>query len=195
MGIIDSLSAPDENGIVWRKLKSSSGKDFEVGNRLSDLVAAVEALKSGTKAESNGAVPPKVADDSEQDLSSTTTANGTDAPATKATTATTTNEYSDDASIRILADNWTGVYWPVGDGKWKITSPAVQGIGISRYRLYYNGNPNLYDYTLDFTNTKGWGFNFKDEGNEVYSVSTILNGDHWLKYNSDHPTIIGVRQD
>ncbi|KAK4445465.1 hypothetical protein QBC34DRAFT_441682 [Podospora aff. communis PSN243] len=83
----------------------------------------------------------------------------------------------------------------VGDEKWIATDPAVQDQGISRYALYFNGHPNVYSYTLDFTNTKGWSFSFIDESGDKYGVTTIQNGDHYLKYNSTAPTIKFVQRE
>lgn len=85
----------------------------------------------------------------------------------------------------------TRVYWEVGDSSWKTAAPEVQAIGISRYRLY-NNSFSIYDYTLDFTNTKGWCFRFFDFSGDFYDVSTVFNGDHELDYNSGNPTINGV---
>ncbi|KAJ1334050.1 hypothetical protein MN608_04049 [Microdochium nivale] len=170
MGILEDFGPVDQNGVVWRKAKTSRGKDFEVGNKLSDIVAAVEALKKRKKQ------PQPQLQQQQANAGAEGISNGLET----------------EAEVEPEAD-WVGVYWPVGDDSWKQVSQAVRDIGISRYRLYFNGHPNAYSYTLYFTNTKGWSFDFKDDSNDVYTVSTIINGDHYVKYNSDAPNINAVK--
>lgn len=83
------------------------------------------------------------------------------------------------------------VYWEVGNDTWKSTTGEVLGRGIRRYRLYPNGP--VYSYILEFTNTQGYSFTFWDESEDYYKVTTIINGNHYVKYNSDKPTIIYVQ--
>jgi hypothetical protein len=89
-------------------------------------------------------------------------------------------------------DSWIDVKWP--DGFSSSSSPlpqAVIDIGISDASVWeYN---LVWKYEVGFTNTKGWGFQFKDATNDVYKVSTVVNGWHYLLYNSSDPTIIGVQ--
>ncbi|KAI0820121.1 hypothetical protein BC628DRAFT_930669 [Trametes gibbosa] len=86
---------------------------------------------------------------------------------------------------------WTGP-WATTAGKSTKHTPAAAR-GISQYRLYYNGPPNIYSYTLDFENTANWRFYFKDASGDIYEVGTWINGFHHLKYNSDQPTIVAIR--
>lgn len=93
-----------------------------------------------------------------------------------------------------VQENFYGVYWPVGDQKWKYTSsPISDKVGISRYKLFkgFNGS-QVGDYCLEFTNTKGWGFTFKDESGDEYRMSTVVNRTHILRYNSKRPNIVDV---
>lgn len=89
-----------------------------------------------------------------------------------------------------IEGDWTTVNWPVGENTWNDT---VGLYGISRYALYYNGIPNIFSYTLDFTNTAFLSFDFQDESGDVYPVLTARNSDHWLKYNSKAPIIIAFK--
>ncbi|KAK6543025.1 hypothetical protein TWF694_006955 [Orbilia ellipsospora] len=150
----DGWSAPDANGIAWKKLKSKYGKDFEYGCKLADL------RYPNTNIQTNHD-EMRVQSGSTNDL------------------------------IRLP---WIDVNWPVNENdRWERTSPEVASRGIMGYSLYFNGHPNVYDYTLDFRNTKGWAFHFKDETGDIYRVATWRNGIHYLKYNSRKPTIIMLR--
>jgi len=90
------------------------------------------------------------------------------------------------------ASDWTKVNWRVGDDTWNDTTGSISSI-ITRYKLYYNGFPNIYSYTLEFSNKLYSEFFFMDESGDKYQVVTWRDGDHWLKYNSDKPTIVSVR--
>lgn len=73
------------------------------------------------------------------------------------------------------------------------TSPSgeVQKLGIKEGYVSQDRGP-VYEYRINFENSKGWGFDFKDQSNDVYSCTTIRNGWHYIDYNSDKATIIGV---
>ena len=86
---------------------------------------------------------------------------------------------------------WKAVHWPVGSTNWKTTDDTSRLL-ISRYRLYAN-NGFIWDYKLEFTNTGGSDFEFMDETGDVYNVFAILDGDHYVRYNSEMPTIVAVR--
>lgn len=147
MGILEDFSSADKEGVVWRKVKASNGSDFEIGNRLEDIIQAVEDLKQ--RGQDNTGKIQQV--DKEQQ--------------------------------HLRDDTWTDA------------SQAAKDIGISQWRLYFNGHPNLYSYTLDFKNTKAWSFDFEDACNMVYTCSTVLNGEHYIKSNSDCKpiAIVGVK--
>lgn len=89
-------------------------------------------------------------------------------------------------------DSWIDVNWPLGFSQSGLSlgqEVVDLGIDFAQVQTY----SIIWKYELFFTNTQGWGFQFKDATNDIYSVSTILNGTHYLLYNSDIPTIIGVK--
>jgi len=86
------------------------------------------------------------------------------------------------------------VHWVPGT-IWTATSPEVQALGISRYQLVDNGSSSYFRYTLGFTNTKGWGYSFRDESGDTYHVTTAKNNDHYVSFDSDKPIIVGVASD
>lgn len=89
-------------------------------------------------------------------------------------------------------DSWVDVNWPDGfSSSLHPLPPEVIDIGISEAQVWEYGG--VWKYELGFTNTRGWGFKFRDATNDVYRVSTILNGWHYLLYNSSDPTITGVQ--
>ena len=88
-----------------------------------------------------------------------------------------------------ISDDTVDVHW-VYPSVHNPTSSAVRDLGISRAELSTGIAP--YSYKLDFWNTKGWGFYFRDASGDTYHCSTIRNGHHFIQYNSDHPTIVAV---
>lgn len=74
------------------------------------------------------------------------------------------------------------------------TSPSnkVRDRGIAEGYVSHDRGA-IYEYRLNFRNTKGWGFSFKDKTNDVYKCSTIRNGWHYIDYNSADGTIIAIR--
>lgn len=95
------------------------------------------------------------------------------------------------------ADGLCLVHWVPVKGHWLSvpwtqTSPEIQNLGISQYKLYYHGkgaSDDYFRYRLWFTNTKGWGFAFTDDSNDTYTCKTVWNRDHCIDYDSDNPTI------
>jgi len=84
------------------------------------------------------------------------------------------------------------VNWPVGDDTWKWTSGKLNRDWISRYKLHDN-RPSIYDYRLDITSVaRPVTYKFMDETYDTYSLSVFLEGDHYVRYNSEKPTIVGV---
>ncbi|KAH6640219.1 hypothetical protein F5144DRAFT_559679 [Chaetomium tenue] len=168
------LGVPDLNGMVWKQLKTKNGRDYHVGWRYSDAEAARALMAEDGR-------PSPVLQNTDDD----------DHDVTGAARAANARE-----KVDCTKKGFVCVNWPVGDDKWIDASQAVKDIGCSRYKLYFNGHPNNYDYTLEFTNTTGWDFCFVDEDdpNDCYHVGTFWNCDHWVKYNSKKPTILAVRQ-
>lgn len=83
------------------------------------------------------------------------------------------------------------VEWPVGESLWTTTSNEVQDIAaITEYKLYeYNG---FWKYVLHFKNTLTYDYQFKDESGGLYRCDTFVTGDHYIRYDSDKPTITKV---
>ncbi|KZT38116.1 hypothetical protein SISSUDRAFT_1047478 [Sistotremastrum suecicum HHB10207 ss-3] len=81
------------------------------------------------------------------------------------------------------------VYWPVLDGIWRNPGGA-SALGISRYRLFRTSG--IWRYRLEITNTRGWNFHFHDQSGDYYNLDTFFNGTHYLRYNSNQPTILAV---
>ena len=80
--------------------------------------------------------------------------------------------------------------WVPGDQP-GYTSPGAEGIGIVQGYVSHDRGP-IYAYRINFYNSKGWHFKFIDESGDVYGITTIRNGWHYIDYNSDKPIIIGV---
>jgi len=85
------------------------------------------------------------------------------------------------------------INWPVGDDTWKWTSGELNRDWISRYKLHDN-RPSIYDYRLDITSvaSRSVTYVFTDETFDSYSFKVNSEGDHYVRYNSDRPTIVGV---
>ena len=72
------------------------------------------------------------------------------------------------------------------------TSTDAQHIGIKSGEVIES--PHIYfKYRINFINTKGWKFYFKDKSGDVYSCRTFRYGPHYIDFNSEQPTIIGVK--
>ena len=51
----------------------------------------------------------------------------------------------------------------------------------------------IYENQVNFSNNARWSFLFQDKTKDTYSCSTPRNGNHYIDYNSEDPTMIGVR--
>ncbi|WP_199259724.1 hypothetical protein [Paracoccus binzhouensis] len=71
------------------------------------------------------------------------------------------------------------------------TSPGAENIGIVNGYVSHDRGA-IYSYRINFYNSKGWHFKFIDESGDVYAITTIRNGWHYIDYNSDKPIICGV---
>ena len=71
------------------------------------------------------------------------------------------------------------------------TSPGAEGIGIVQGYVSHDRGP-IYAYRINFYNRKGWSFKFIDESGDVYKITTIRKGWHYIDENSDKPIILGV---
>lgn len=77
-------------------------------------------------------------------------------------------------------------------GQQGYTSSQAEDIGIAQGYVS-NDRGVIYKYRINFQNSKGWSFKFKDESGDEYKCMTIRNGWHYIDYNSEKPTIIGVK--
>lgn len=76
-------------------------------------------------------------------------------------------------------------------GKSGYTSPGAENLGIANGYVSHDRGP-VYAYRINFYNSKGWHFKFIDESGDVYNITTVRNGWHYIDYNSDKPIIVGV---
>jgi hypothetical protein len=97
------------------------------------------------------------------------------------------------------------VNWPVGDGVWKETPTyVVEGTGIDRYKLIDLGPEEAYRYKLEFSIDHGWCWTWKGRGyyftdgakpSDTYQLTCHKDGNHYVRFNSEDPTIILVGLD
>ena len=81
--------------------------------------------------------------------------------------------------------------WIVGDCGWKQTAGNVQATAsITSYALC--PNTGAWKYILYFVNTQHYNYYFYDQTGDYYQVNTFRNGSHYVRYNSDKPTIVFV---
>lgn len=73
------------------------------------------------------------------------------------------------------------------------TSSEAQKIGIKSGEVVDTSHI-VWRYRINFINSSGWKFEFKDQSGDVYSCWTVRNGPHYIDFNSPKPTIIGVRK-
>jgi|GEM_PF-4730510 len=86
------------------------------------------------------------------------------------------------------ADFGIAVNWPITNGWMQATNNVANIASITRYNLSPNPN-SYYAYILYFTNTQHYDYYFHDETGDSYEVNTYVNSDHYVRYNSDKPTI------
>ncbi|EUC56774.1 hypothetical protein RSOL_196130, partial [Rhizoctonia solani AG-3 Rhs1AP] len=96
-----------------------------------------------------------------------------------------------------LPDFGIDMHWDVdrngGEDNWKPTKPEIRDrAAITRYNLY-DQKGETYRYILQFTNTAHYDYYFFDESGDSYENNTYRNGDHFVRYNSDRPTIIYIK--
>ncbi|KAF2869592.1 hypothetical protein BDV95DRAFT_608436 [Massariosphaeria phaeospora] len=82
------------------------------------------------------------------------------------------------------------VDWRAGSG-----GPTDSGFrsrtGISQYHVPIGGV--LYKYRVWITTDQSYYYEFQDEGHQSYPLDVVLNGSHYVDYNSKQPNIIKVR--
>ncbi|TEB29164.1 hypothetical protein FA13DRAFT_664718 [Coprinellus micaceus] len=91
------------------------------------------------------------------------------------------------------------VRWDVQDGSnWNAATPEVKKTaGITQYYIQrHSTKPDgTVSCTLHITNTKRYGYHFYDETGDGYWLSTWLNRDHSLDYESKKPNIVFITGD
>ncbi|KAJ0419593.1 hypothetical protein BJY00DRAFT_150951 [Aspergillus carlsbadensis] len=88
------------------------------------------------------------------------------------------------------------VKWPVGHGTATIkTSTTVYDeAGISQYKLSeQTGWIVIWKYVLEIENNVNYTYEFTDESGDTYGLTTMVSGWHYVRYNSDQPTIVRVK--
>ena len=94
------------------------------------------------------------------------------------------------ADIQPRYDAHILVNWPVTGDTWVPTLPGSQVESyISRYMLTTSTWLPIYDWKLEFTNIVNGRFQFIDETEDEYQVDCERIGDHYVRYNSERPTI------
>ncbi len=95
-------------------------------------------------------------------------------------------------SAKTASGGFAEINWPPGKSPSETSGDAhIIGI-VEGYVSHDRGT--IYEYRVNFKNSQGWGFVFKDGSGGEYHISTILNGWHYIDYNSSNPTMIGVKQ-
>jgi hypothetical protein len=90
-----------------------------------------------------------------------------------------------------IASDWKVLKWDPYN-KIYITSTEANDIGIESGGVLFIPNPSIYEFQLYFYNTKGWYFGFEDATGDIYTCATIINGNHWVDYNSADATILAT---
>lgn len=102
--------------------------------------------------------------------------------------------YRDEKPTLALKPFDVDVDWvPVADWAcdWIATSEYFRlQTAITRYALC-KGDYGIYSYKLWITNEENYNYHFYDY-NDNYQINTYAKGDHFVRYNSDYPTIIRV---
>jgi len=134
---------------------------------------------------------PAASDDNSIEWKTATSQNGVSFSVGREKTESVTEEKTE-AAATSLKDFGIVVNWPVGDGSWKDTTGEVKKVtGITRYRLWaVESFP--FRYELGFTDTMRYNYSFSDEAGNVYQVNTWTTGDHFIRYNSEKPTIVFI---
>lgn len=94
------------------------------------------------------------------------------------------------AKARNDAATYAPVLW-IPNGA-STTSRAAIDIGIIGGYVY-SGSGLIYKCEVKFANDYGFYFTFIDQTGDTYLCTTTLRGTHSIFYNSDQPTIVGVR--
>ncbi|GJE85920.1 hypothetical protein PsYK624_020000 [Phanerochaete sordida] len=83
------------------------------------------------------------------------------------------------------------VLWSVANTWIDLPRDQMVKSGIERYNLSTQSG-SFYDYRLTFANNQTYDFHFWDETGDSYRVNTFSIGEHYVRFNSDKPTIVYV---
>ncbi|MEV4666056.1 hypothetical protein AB0J85_29430 [Micromonospora echinofusca] len=89
--------------------------------------------------------------------------------------------------------------WPVGANEWITTEASFKTTtAISRYKLHSNADMpgeevGDYAYRLEFSNEEHYDYDFFDQEGDSYRCNTFSNTDHFVRYNSEKPTIAYIK--
>lgn len=90
----------------------------------------------------------------------------------------------------ISEESWRSVNW-APNGKSETSRKAITrgliGGFVDKASSYL-----IYEYRINFANFDRQSFRFKDETDDTYVCITLRAGNHYIDYNSDKPTIVGV---
>jgi hypothetical protein len=80
----------------------------------------------------------------------------------------------------------------VDDDSWKYAGISDLSNVISEYKLHDNGW-SAWSWRLDLRPFRyGGDFQFYDQSGDCYDLVVATEGEHYIRYNSKSPTIIGV---
>ena len=71
------------------------------------------------------------------------------------------------------------------------TASVQEKTGIVFYSLQDN-NPSAYDWRLDITTNRKFDYYFVDAEGDKYEINVYEAGSHYVRYNSDNPTIVKI---
>ena len=71
------------------------------------------------------------------------------------------------------------------------TASVQEKTGIVFYSLQDN-NPSAYDWRLDITTNRKYDYYFVDAEGDKYEINVYEAGSHYVRYNSNNPTIVKI---
>ena len=99
---------------------------------------------------------------------------------------------ANNAAMANAATRDISVKWFVEGNVWKDISGDLS-VYLSRYKLDIASGNIIYNWRLDITNKLSGLYRFFDETGDYYDIQCNKNRDHYVKFNSDKPTIVLVR--
>ncbi|KAF8152951.1 hypothetical protein B0H34DRAFT_800223 [Crassisporium funariophilum] len=81
------------------------------------------------------------------------------------------------------------VSWPVGTDFVATSTSFYDVAGVRKYELKKNPWYKFYDYCLWIDNNVNYTYGFKDDTDDVYYLTTVISGEHYVQYDSAKPNI------